>query len=252
MTTNPQYNPVFRATRAAWSELSTPAARRWYRQQFNISAALAYQGFTYPRRRLSASSRQVAIDLEHDTASNSTEPAAVSAPAATVALELGDIAASSAAIEANDTPIATLSEQAIAVAEPSAADLGLEPDSLDLAATEQNTATDYELLDDSQELPTEADERLVDDAIPFSNELECGPPFLKEEDDTSFYDPETEDESDSLLEDDLEPVASVLPPDLSGRVSAYLQAHRLSTEPERSHSSTPANSYSSFGAEFSE
>ena len=159
------------------------------------------------------------------------EPAAVSAPAATVALELGDISAGWAAIEANDIPTATLSEQAIAASESSAAaaDLGPEPESLDLTATEQTTATDYELLDESQELLTEADEPLVNEAIPFSDELESGPLFQEEDD--SFFDPE-EDSSDSLLKDDLEPSESVLPSDLDERVTAYLQAHGISTEPE--------------------
>ena len=132
------------------------------------------------------------------------------------------------------------------------ADLELEPKSLDLAATEHTTATDYELLDDSQELPTEADELLVDDEIPFSDELESGPPFQEEDD--SFFDPE-EDSSDSLLEEDLEPSESVLPSDLNERVEAYLKSHGISAEPEHesnSHSFAPAISHSSSGAEFGE
>ena len=199
MTTNTRYNPIFRATRAAWCELTTPEARRWYWQQIQTSAILAQkitlQGVTIARRWISASRGQVAVELEQQGNSTEIKPAAVSAPAETVALELGDISASWAASEANDTPTEALSEQAIAVVEPSAAaaDLGPEPESLDLAATEQTTATDYELLEDSQELPTEADEPLVDDAIPFSDELESGPPFQEEDD--SFFDPE-EDSSD--------------------------------------------------------
>ena len=183
------------------------------------------------------------------------EPAAVSAPAATVALELGDIAASLAVSETNDTPTEAPSEQAIAVVEPSAAaaDLGPESESLDLATTEQTTATDYESLDDSQEVPTEADEPLVDDVIPFTDNLESGPPFAQDEDD-SFFDPDEED-SDSLLEEDCEPVASVLPSDLSERVEAYLKSHGISAEPEHesnSHSFAPVISHSSSGAEFGE
>ena len=256
MTTNTRYNPIFRATHAAFSELTTPEARRWYWQQLQTSAVLAQkitlQGVTLARRWIGVSRGPVAIDLveEHDVMA--PEPAAVSAPAATVALELGDIAATLTASEANDTPIATLSEQAIAVVEPSAAtaDLGPEPESLDLAATEQTTATDYESLDDSQELLTEADEPLVDDVIPFTDDLESGPPFQEEDD--SFFDPD-EDSSDSLLEDDLEPVASVLPSDLNERVEAYLKSHDISAEPEHessSHSFAPAISHSSSGAEF--
>ena len=258
MTTNPRYNPIFRATRLALAELSTPDARRWYRRQFNISAALAHQGVTYLRRRLSSSRGPVAVEpvQEHDVMA--TEPAAVSAPAQAAVAEQGDIPAAWAAIEGNDSIAATLSEQAIAVAQTPApaADLEPEPESLDLAATEHTTATDYELLDDSQELPTEADEPLVDDAIPFSDDLESGSPFQEDEDDTSFYDPETEDDSsDSLLEDDLEPSASVLPSDLNERVTAYLQAHRISPESDdlaNSHSFTPVTSYSSSGAEVGE
>ena len=177
MTTNPHYNPVFRATRAAWRELSTPDARRWYRRQFNISAALAHQGVTYLRRRLSSSRGPVAVEpvQEHDVMA--TEPAAVSAPAQAAVSEQGDTLAAWAAIEANGSIAATLSEQAItgAEAQAPAADLEPEPEPSVLAATEQTTATDYELLDDSQELLTETDERLVDEAIPFSDELESGP-----------------------------------------------------------------------------
>ena len=62
MTTNTHYNPIFRATRAAWSELSTPDARRWYRQLFNISAALAHQGLTRVQRWLSKSRGQVGVE----------------------------------------------------------------------------------------------------------------------------------------------------------------------------------------------
>ena len=239
MTTNTHYNPIFRATHAAFAELTTPDARRWYWQQLQTSAVLAQkitlQAGTVARRWISASRGQVAVELvqEHDVMA--TEPAAVSAPAATP------------------------SEQAIAVAEPSAAaadlELELEPDSLDLAATEQTTATDYERLDDSQELLSEVDEPLVDAEIPFTDELECGPPFVQEEEE-SFFDPETEDDrSDSLLEEDCEPVVSVLPSDLNERVEAYLQAHRLSAEPEHesnSHSLTLAVSHSSSGAEVGE
>ena len=244
MTTNPHYNPVFRATRAAWSELSTPDARRWYRQQFNISAALAHRGVTYLRRRLSSSRGPVAVEpvQEHDVMA--TETAAVSAPAQAAVSEQGDILAAWAAIEANGSIAATLSEQAITGAEAQAPAAGLEPEpeSLDLAATEQTTATDYELLDELQELPTEADEPRNDAEIPFTDDLESGSPFQEDEDDTSFYDPETEDDrSDSLLEDDLEPSASVLPSDLNERVTAYLQAHRISTEPEHKSNSHSFN-----------
>ena len=259
MTTNTHYNPIFRATHAAFAELTTPDARRWYWQQLQTSAVLAQkitlQAGTVARRWISASRGQVAVELvqEHDVMA--TEPAAVSAPAATVASELGDIAAGWAASEANGNIAATLSEQAIDVAESpaEAADLEPESESLDLAATEQTTATDYESLDDSQEVPTEADEPLVDDVIPFTDDLESGPPFAQDEDD-SFFDPDEED-SDSLLEEDCEPVASVLPSDLSERVEAYLQTHRLSTEPEHesnSHSFAPVINHSSSGAEFGE
>ena len=258
MTTNPHYNPVFRATRAAWSELSTPDARRWYRRQFNISAALAHQGVTYLRRRLSSSRGPVAVEpvQEHDVMA--TETAAVSAPAQAAVSEQGDILAAWAAIEANDNIAATLSEQAItgAEAQAPAADLEPEPEPSVLAATEQTTATDYELLDDSQELPTEANEPLPEVELPFTDDLESGSPFQEDEDDTSFYDPETEDDSsDSLLEDDLVQSSSVLPSDLNERVEAYLQSHGISVKPEHesnSHSLTPAVSHSSSGAEVGE
>ena len=54
MTTNPRYNPIFRATRAAFAELTTAEARRWYWQQLQTSAILAQkitlQGVTIAQR----------------------------------------------------------------------------------------------------------------------------------------------------------------------------------------------------------
>ena len=54
MTTNTRYNPIFRATRAAWCELTTAEARRWYWQQLQTSAILAQkitlQGVTIAQR----------------------------------------------------------------------------------------------------------------------------------------------------------------------------------------------------------
>ena len=255
MTTNNNYNPLFRATRAALAELTTTDARRWYWQQLRTSAALVHQGLTHIQRWLGASRGQVVVEpvQEHDATAIEL---AVNVPAATTASELGNVSAALATIEANDTPTATLSEQAISVAESSAAAaaLELEPELLNLAATEQNT--DDERLDDSLEFLTGADEPLVEDGSPFSDELECGPPFLKEEEDTSLYAPETKDESGSLLEDDLELSASVLPSDLNERVKAYLQAHGISAEPEHESnsllSSTTTSSYGSIGAEFGE
>ena len=192
--------------------------------QCSLAQKITLQGVTLARRWIGVSRGPVTVELVQEHDMMATQPAAVSAPAATVASELGDIAAGWAASEANGNIAATLSEQAIDVAESPAAAADLEPESesLDLAATERTIATDYELLDDSQELPTEADEPLVDDAIPFSDELESGPPFQEEDD--SFFDPE-EDSSDSLLEDDLEPSESVLPSNLNERVEAYLKSH---------------------------
>jgi hypothetical protein len=251
---NTSYNPIFRATRAAWTELTTPQAWRWYAQQLQTSAALAYQGLTRIRRWLNESRGQSAVVPVQRFDSTAIESAQVSAQPETTASELGGIPAAWNAIEANPIPTATPSEQAIAVAETQApaADLAHEPESLHLATIEPDTSLDYELLDEPQERPTGTNgEPLSEVETPFSDDLESGPPYLPEEED-SFFDPE-EDSSDSLLEDDLEPVASELPSDLDARIQAFMQARGISTEADDSsshHSPTPASNYSSTGAEF--
>ena len=256
MTTNIQYNPIFRATRAAFAELTTPAARRWYAQQLQTTAALVSQKLTHVRRWLNASRGQNTVVPVQQGDSTEIEPAHVGAQPETTASGLGGIPAAWAAIEANPTPTATLSEQAIAVADTQAttADLGPEPELLDLAATEQITATDYERLDDSQALLTEADEPLPEVEIPFTDDLESGPPYLSEED-VAFFDPE-EDSSDSLIEDDLAQSSSDLPPDLNARLEAYLRVNGISVEPDNAcgphYLPTPSAGYSSTGAEFGE
>ena len=257
MTTNIQYNPIFRATRAAWCELTTPDARRWYGQQLQTATALANRGLSFVRRWLYASRGQSTIVELSQEDSTEREPAQVSAPTETTALEQSGVTATRAAIEANPTPTEALSEQAIDVADVQApaADLAHEPESLDLATIEPGASLDYELLDDSQERPTgtNGDEPLSEVETPFSDDLESGPPYLPEEDD-SFLNPE-EDASDSLLEDDLEPVASVLPADLNERIQAYLQPRGSSVESNGCTPHflpTPTINYSSTGAEFGE
>ena len=254
MTTNTRYNPIFRATRAAWNELTTPQAWRWYAQQLQTTAALASQGLTRIRRWLDTSRGQSAVvEPVQQGDSTAIEPAQVSAQPETTASEQGGIPAAWAAIEANPIPTATPSEQAIAVAETQApaADLGPEPESLDLATIEPAASLDYELLDEPQERPTGTNgEPLAEVETPFSDDLESGPPYLPEEEDDSFFDPE-EDDSNSLLEEEFEPVASELPSDLDARIQAFMQARGISTEAENSsshHSPTPTSSYSATGA----
>ena len=251
---NTSYNPLFRATRAACSELTTPEAWRWYRQQLQTSAALAHQGLTLVRRWLTSSRGQVAAVVKSAqaiTLPDDTDPEQVSAPSGFAEPESPEVTANWLAVEANDFAVVE-SEQAIASPKsvPAAAVPKAEPEPSVLAATEQTTATDYELLDDSQELPTEANEPLPEVELPFTDDLESGPPYLSEEDD-SFFDPE--EDSNSLLEEDFESSASVSPADLDARIQAFMQARGISTEAEDSsshHSPTPTSSYSATGAEF--
>ena len=253
-----KYNPIFNATRAAWSELTTPEAGRWYKRQLQSTKALTHQGLTLVRHWLSASRRQVsAVEPVQVSDSTGIEPTRVSAPSETTTTELGDIPAGWAAIEANSSIAVPLSEQAITGAEAPApaADLAPEPEPSALATPEPGATPEYEMLDDWQEPPTETgDEPLLDVAILNSDELESGPPFLPEEEDDSFFGPD-EDDSDSL-QDDLEPSASVLPADLSARVEAYLQSHDISVEAEDSaslhHSPTLASNYGSTEPDFGE
>ena len=246
MTTNTRYNPIFRATRAAWNELTTPAARRWYAQQLQTSAALTAQGLTHVRRWLDTSRGQSVVVPVQDNDSTATEPAQVSAP---TALELGDTPAVWNAIEANSDIGTTISQQAVLEdeAQAPAADLAHKPET----TIEPGASLDYELLDEPQERPTGTNgEPLSEVETPFSDDLESGPPYLSEEDD-SFFDPE--EDSNSLLEEDFESSASVSPADLDARIQAFMQARGISTEAEDSsshHSPTPTSSYSATGAEF--
>ena len=124
-------------------------------------------------------------------------------------------------------------EQGIASAESNATAtvFELEPEPSVLGTTEPSASLDYEVLESLPELPTATvDEPLLETRIPFNDELECGSPFL-EEDDDSFFEPE-EHEADSLLEGNLEPSASGLPPDLSARIQAYMQTQDSSVGPE--------------------
>ena len=252
---NTSYNPIFRATRVAFAELTTPAARRWYWQQLQSTAALAHQGLTLVRRWLSASRKPVVVIEPVQVGDSTIEPAQGSAPAQAAVLETAEVPAGWAAIEGNDSIAATLSEQAIAVAQTPAPAAGLEPrpEPSVLAAIELGATLDYEVLGDWQESLTEADEPLVDVEIPFSDELESGPPFVQDED-TSFFEPDEED-SDSLLEDDLEK-SSPLPSDLNARLEAYLHVNNISVEPDNACSPhylpTPTAGYSSTGAEVGE
>ena len=344
MTTNTSYNPIFRATRAAITELTTPEAWSWYRQQVQVTAALTHHGFTLIQRWVSASCKPIAVvpvqtinqvsldpsdndetvrvhfmdsadqdekvaamqskhnikplDSEQSVKSRPTvAQGAVENPAQfqdtkslltyyaylnldqnsevplDVAVHAFQSAQKNASTELNDVatdsnaetePLGDSATNGLSDADSTdgqsetvesvapAADLEPEPSAL--VATEPSETLGYEVLEDLQELPAETgDEPLLDTAILTNDELESGPPFLTDED-TSFFGPE-DDSLDSLLEDDLEPVASVLPSDLNERVTAYLQAHRISPESDdlaNSHSFTPATSHGSTGAEVGE
>ena len=248
MTTNTQYNPILRATRAAFAELTTPDARRWYRQQLLTSAALASQGLTHVRRWLNASRGQIAVvEPEQQGDSTEIEPAQVSAPIETTASELGDTPAVWNAIEANGNIGTTLSQQSVSGDEtpPPAADLEHEPKTSVLATIEPGASLDYKQLNDLQERPIETDDEPLPNAeTPFWDALETGSPFPKEEDDSSLDELEKDNNADSRLEGALEPAA--IPSALSARIQAYLQAQDISVETEDeaqvTHSLTPARS----------
>jgi hypothetical protein len=207
MTTTKSYNPIHRAIR----ELTTPQARRWYWQQLQTTATLAQrigqQGLTLARHWLNASRGQVAV----------VEPVQDDAPAAWAALEANEgitsvpVQTKAAALETVPTPSVVAQTK------------------LDDGAM---AAAEDEGIEDSHNLPMVSEnEPLRVSEIPFDDELECGPPFLEEEEDTSFYLAEEDEDTDNLLYDDTEPDPSPTKADLSAMIQAYLrQQDTISSE----------------------
>jgi hypothetical protein len=192
-TTNKPYNPFFRATRAAFAELTTSEAWHWYLQQIITSAAITYQGLTLIRRWLTSNRGQVAAVIEPVqaiTISDDNDPEQVIAPAETAEPESVAVPANWLAVEAND----------FAAVEPVQAIAPTEPPPSDLAATEAGEALDYEVVEDGDQSAMAADEGpLLETETPFTDELESGPPFIDEDEDLSFFQPEDDEALDSLL-----------------------------------------------------
>jgi hypothetical protein len=225
-STNTTDNPLLKATRAAFKELTTPEAQRWYRQQLQTSAAIAHQGFILVRHVIHSSRKDIAAVSQTSEAialTEATAPAQAEAPAVWLALE-----ANSGVVH---EPV-----QAIAPFEVSseAAELGPEHPPSVWAATEMNdheTASADEGLEDSLD-PTmgTGDEPLPDREIPFDEELECSPLFLEEEEDTSFFSHEEVESTDDTLNESKDPNASLPASDLSAMIQAYMQKNSVSSE----------------------
>jgi hypothetical protein len=214
-TTNTTYNPLLRATRAAFRELTTPEARRWYSQQLQTSAAIAQRitqpGLTLVRRWIGASRGQVAV----------VEPVQTNTLTQAAAPEQTDVV-----VEPVQAAVVE-PKQAISPTEASAeaADLVQETAPPTWAATEGNdepAGVDYEVIEDSLDLTmVSEDDPLPEGEIPFDN-LECGPPFLSEEDeDTSFYQAEDDEDADSLTYEETKPDPSATTSELSAMIQAY-------------------------------
>lgn len=88
-STNTHYNPIFRATRAAFVELTTAEALRWYGQQFQNGAEISYQGFRMVQRWILSSREQAALIDQRQaiTLPEVPAPAQANAPGAWLALE---------------------------------------------------------------------------------------------------------------------------------------------------------------------
>jgi hypothetical protein len=226
-STNTTDNPLLKATRAAFKELTTPEAQRWYRQQLQTSAAIAHQGFILVRHVIHSSRKDIAAVSQTSEAialTEATAPAQAEAPAVWLALE-----ANSGVVH---EPV-----QAIASAEVSseAADLRQEHAPPVWAATEVNEDMTAFVDDDGLEaslalaMATE-DDPLPGIQIPFNDDLECGPPFLSEEEDTSFFSPEEDGDTEKLLSEDTDPDSFSPPSNLSAMIQAYLRENSSPAE----------------------
>jgi hypothetical protein len=195
-TTNTPYNPIFRATRAAFAELTTPEAQHWYRQQLQTSAAIAQRitqpGLTLARRWLGASRGQTAViePVQTDTLTQAAAP--------------------------EQTDVVVEPEQAIASTEASAeaADLVQEHTPSVWAATDEvegAAGDDYELLEDNNDILAAEDEPLSEDEISVKDA------------DTSSYEPDDEDVTDGLTHEPIESAQTQLPSRLSLLVQEYMR-----------------------------
>jgi hypothetical protein len=280
-TTNTTYNPIFRATRAAFAELTTAEAQRWYGTQAKATAARASAISTdihtishlsiaavtrlLQRKPALAAVEQVEIADTVDEAIASTEviaesvqdedvtelrpwsyagreQTAVSEPEPSIALTEATAPAQAEAPavwlarEAMGS-VVYQPEQAISSTEVSSEAIALEQEHAPpvWAATEVNdsetASVKDERIEDALDLTIAAgDNPLPEGQIPFDEALECGPPFLVEEEDTSFYQAEDDEDADILTSDDPEPESSATTPDLSAMIQAYMQENSITAE----------------------
>jgi hypothetical protein len=129
-TTNTPYNPIFRATRAAVAELTTPDARRWYRAQSKAMAAMAMviahkSTATVEQWLKPKPVPEVVADTgtEKIALAEATAPEQTNAPAVWAALEAND----SAAVDEPAQAIALHPEYAAGEVQPEASELEQEP-----------------------------------------------------------------------------------------------------------------------------
>jgi hypothetical protein len=248
-TSNTHYNPIFRATRAAFAELTTAEALRWYGTQAKATAARASAIATgihtishlsiavltrlLQRKPALAAVERVEIAGAVDEAISSTE---VTALAKATAPEQAK-APAAWPTRAVNSGVVHERVQAIAPAEVSSETDALEQETVPpvWAATEVNEDMTAFVDDDGLEaslalaMATE-DDPLPGIQIPFNDELECGPLFLSEEEDTSFFSPEEDGDTDKLISEDTDPDSFSPPSNLSAMIQAYLRENSSPAE----------------------
>jgi hypothetical protein len=227
-TSNTTDNPIFRAARAAVAELTTPEAWHWYGRQLQNGAAITYRGLVMVQHWMRSSQGQTAAIEPAQAKTTDPESPLMESPAP----EQTDTPAVWTALEANGGAVHE-PVQVIATPEVSSEATDLGQSTLSVAdQTEGNdgamASTEDQRLEDSHDLTMVTEEDpLRDNAIPFSDdELECGPPFLEEEEDTSFFSPEEDEDTDRLLYEDTEPDPSTTTSDLSAMIQAYMRQKR--------------------------
>jgi dsDNA-binding SOS-regulon protein len=166
-TSNSPYNPIFRATRAALHELTTPQAQYWYAQQLRAGATLA-QTLTL----------KAIMNAQHLLNART--------PATTAFAEPGQSAIEATA-PANEPVLEVITSADLTLSEAVELeqDVSRSPWSRD-EVNDHSAVDDYELLLDESEL------------IP-DDDLESSPPLVQEPqaEDISFYLPDEDVEADS-------------------------------------------------------
>jgi hypothetical protein len=247
-TMNTTCNPLLKATRAAFAELTTSEAQLWYSTQAKATAARASAIATgigtisrlsittatrlLQRKPVLASLEQVEIT---DARGEAIAPAEASAESVqdedTTELRPWTISSQ----EQTEAAIEPVQASTSTEVSSEAADLGQEHTPPVWAATEVNdhetASAEDEGIEDGLALTiVTGDEPLPDSKIPFDEELECAPPFLEEEEDTSFFSPEEEEPTNDLLNEDIDPNSFLPPSDLSAMIQAYMRQNSVSAE----------------------